>query len=263
MKSVILPEASRSQVAGRRARAELDGGAGPERAGQSVDQAVNVVQGQRVEDPVLLRPRPGGRERGDLRRDVRVRGQHALGRARRAAGVDEERGVGGVGEGGRVGWWWVGVGWGLGRWGGGRWRCVRWRPRRGGGRGRPRRRGDGRPRGRVPVPGGGARPRGGRRRPGRARCPAGRPRGGGWGGSGTRFGRRARTRPGSESCVAPGSRFGDELSVAAGARRAGQGGSPCARGIDDPGQERIAGAVDLSMIHFRGAGSRGPARSRA
>ena len=93
---------------GRRPRAEFAGGAGPEGAGQGVHDAVDVVQRQRVKDAVVLVPRPGGGERGDLGREVVVGGEDALGARRRAAGVDDQGRVGGEGEGGGRG---CGGGW--------------------------------------------------------------------------------------------------------------------------------------------------------
>ena len=129
----MSPDARRVPGGSRRARPEFARRAGPERAGQGVDEAVNMVERQRVQDAVVRRPAPGGGERGDLGREVAVGGESAPWGAGGAAGVDEEGGGGGVGWGRGCGG--MGIGWGPG--GGGR-RVAGWGQRENGGRPRPR-----------------------------------------------------------------------------------------------------------------------------
>jgi hypothetical protein len=60
-------------------------------------RAVHVEQRQPVDQHVVPRPLPGGRERVEVRGDGAPRQHDALGRPRRAGGVDDERGRLGVG----------------------------------------------------------------------------------------------------------------------------------------------------------------------
>ena len=86
-------------------REELDRGTLPERAQQGVDDAVHMVQGEGVQNPVAARDFPGPGDALDLVSGGGVGGDHALGLPGGAAGVDDVRGArfGDDREGRRVG----------------------------------------------------------------------------------------------------------------------------------------------------------------
>ena len=74
---------------GVEAREHLAGRAGPQGAGNNVDDAVHVVQGQAEEDAIVGRPLPGVDQSLDLGGDVGVGCDYAFGTAGGAAGVED------------------------------------------------------------------------------------------------------------------------------------------------------------------------------
>ncbi len=73
---------------------ERNAGAGVECASEDVDDAMHMMERQRVQNVVRLHPLPALDERAALRVDHAVREDDALGLARGATGVDEHRAPG-------------------------------------------------------------------------------------------------------------------------------------------------------------------------
>ena len=92
MNSVSRPDSMRCQVSSASKRGSISHtGAGPQRAAYHVDDAMDVVQRQHQEDPVVRGPGPGVDQRRDLGPEVRVGDHDALGLAGGSAGVDHHR----------------------------------------------------------------------------------------------------------------------------------------------------------------------------
>ena len=81
-----VPDLRRIEAAG-----DLAGRAVPQRARQDVDDAVRVIERQHVERAIVRLPRPRLAETLDLRGQIAVREDHALGAARGAARVEHQR----------------------------------------------------------------------------------------------------------------------------------------------------------------------------
>ena len=90
MNSVRPPWAMRSQTSAASKRGRISHTApDPQGAGDDVDDAVNMMQRQNFQDPIISGPSPGLDQAGDLGGDVVMGRHHPLGLAGGAAGIED------------------------------------------------------------------------------------------------------------------------------------------------------------------------------